>query len=386
VPIGWASPRSGRQRIALVELARAAAANRPQNPSLALALGVALGGAGLLADAVAALTDGCRRFPSNQSLHRELAEALSRTGDIEAALALARDWSGSPWGPHFAFKLLRRHGRLDEAVRFEAAVAASFPADPDLLEARAERVRTRPETLLKLAEEVLSVDPTAMHAVHYKAVALAQLGRDEEAAEMMGLDRFLSVATLQAGQGFESEESFRQSLAKEILGNPTLHPDPVGHASQGGLRTRNFPLESDRAAPALIAAIRGAVSDYADSLRGHHPFIESRPERATFSPWALVFPAGGRQRLHQHPGRWLTGIFYVSVPEDGSGRRAPSPGAIRIGGLPDWAGVEPPWPVLTIAPKPGMLLLFPSSVPHETVPNGAAGERISVAFDVAAES
>jgi uncharacterized protein (TIGR02466 family) len=167
------------------------------------------------------------------------------------------------------------------------------------------------------------------------------------------------------------------------LGNPTLHADPVGYASRGGLRTRTFPLESDHAAPALLGAIRTAVSAYSDGLSGEHPFVKGRPERATFTPWALVFPAGGHQRLHHHPGRWLTGVYYVSAAGRAGAPDASAAGAIRIGGLPDWAGVEPPWPVLTMSPKPGMLLLFPSSVPHETVPNGAAGDRISVAFDVA---
>jgi len=369
----------------LVGLARAAAESRPQNPSLALALGVTLGGASMLAEAVAVLTDAGRRFPSDEALHEALAEALSRAGDIEAALGLARAWAGSPWGPRFAFKLLRRQGRPAEAAQLESAIAASFPADPDLLEARAERARSSPEALLRAAEEVLSVDPAAMHAVYYKAVALAQLGRGEAAAELMGIGRFLSIASLPPGDAFGSEAAFRETLAKEIRGNPTLHADPVGHASRGGLRTRNFPLEGDRAAPELINAIRRAVSTYADGLFGDHPFVMARPARATFTPWALVFPTDGHQRLHHHPGRWLTGVYYVSVPQSECGLDAPAAGAIRVGGLPDWAGVKPPWPILTITPEPGMLLLFPSSVPHETVPNGIAGDRISVAFEVAAE-
>ncbi|HEY0412577.1 MAG TPA: putative 2OG-Fe(II) oxygenase [Allosphingosinicella sp.] len=385
MPIRWASPRSAKQHIALAALARIAAENSPDNPSLALALGGALGGAGLLTEAISSLTQACRHFPSHEALHEALAEALSRSGDIEGALGVARARAGSPWAPLFAFKLLTRQGRLAEAAPFEARVAASSPADPDLLEARATRARGSPDELLKVAEEVLSADPTAMHAVYYRAVALAQLGQDGAASELMGIDRFLSVETLAAPDGFGSDPAFRQSLAEEILGNETLHPDPIGHASRGGLRTRTFPSESDRAAVALIGAIRNAVSTYADAICGTHPFVAARPKRATFTPWALVFPAGGHQRLHHHPGRWLTGVYYVSVAEGRAGLDAASPGAIRIGGLPPGAGVEPPWPVLTIHPEPGMLLLFPSFVPHETVPNGGECRRISVAFDVAAQ-
>jgi hypothetical protein len=222
-----------------------------------------------------------------------------------------------------------------------------------------------------------------MHAVYYKAVALAQLGKPHAAAELMGIDRFLSIATLGAPEASGSDEAFRQALADEITGNATLHADPVGHASRGGFRTRTFPADTDRAAPALVTALRDAVCAYADGIRGDHPFVAARPERATFTAWALVFPAGGHQRLHHHPGRWLTGVYYVSVGEAAPGPEGASPGAIRIGGLPGWAGVEPAWPIRTILPEPGMLLLFPSFIPHETVPNAGACRRISVAFDVA---
>ena len=109
-----------------------------------------------------------------------------------------------------------------------------------------------------------------------------------------------------------------------------------------------------------------------------------RPARATLTPWALLFRGAGHQQPHHHPGCWMTGVYYVSARCDVPRPDSPGPGVIRIGRLPAWAGVEPPWPVLDIEPTPGTLLLFPSYVPHETLPPGDEAERISVAFDVAA--
>jgi hypothetical protein len=90
-----------------------------------------------------------------------------------------------------------------------------------------------------------------------------------------------------------------------------------------------------------------------------------------------VLRGRGHQRLHHHPRPWLTGVYYVAAPGG-----SPPPGAIRIGPLPAWAGVDPPWPVRDIAPEPGTLLLFPSFFPHETLPTESDPERVSVAFDV----
>lgn len=379
----WATPRTPSHRLAAVALARSAVAGAPDHPSPLLALARALAGAGELEEAASSLGRACARWPDHEPLHEELAHVLARLGDVEGALACARG-RDSPWAAAFAFKLLVRQGRRAEAEPLETAVAALKPADPDLLNARVRRTRDDPEAILRLCEEALSHDPGAAHALHYKAVALAQLGRGDEAAELMGLDRFLRIAPLPAPPGFGGEEAFRESVRGEILAAPGLHRDPAGHATRSGLRTRTFPAAGDRAAPALIGAIRTAIGAYADALAGDHPFVRSRPARATLTQWALVFRGAGHQLPHHHPGCWLTGVYYVSARRDSGRPDAPPPGVIRLGGLPDWAGVAPPWGVIEVEPVPGTLLLFPSFVPHETVPPGDGAERISVAFDVAA--
>ncbi|MEA3052871.1 MAG: hypothetical protein QOG72_1774 [Sphingomonadales bacterium] len=381
-PIRWASPRTPRHQLAAVELARSAVAAAPGNPSAHLVLARALGGSGQLEEAASSLGEACRRFPDEEPLHEELAQVLGRLGDVEGALARARARS-APWATAFAFKLLVRHGRRDEAEPLEAEFASLRPADSDLLEARVKRARDDPERLLRLCDEMLGRDPAAAHALHYKAVALAQLGRGEESAALMGIDRFLRLAPLPAPPGFGGEEAFRDAVREEILANPTLHRDPAGHATRSGLRTRFFPVAGDRAATALVAAIKAALGAYAEDLAGDHPFVRARPARAIFTPWALLFRGAGHQLPHHHPGCWVTGVYYVSARFEPPRPGAPSPGLLRIGMLPAWAGVEPPWPVLEIEPRPGTLLLFPSFVPHETVPPGDGAERISVAFDVA---
>lgn len=383
--IRWATPATPAHRLAAVALARSALARAPDNVSLHLALARALAGAGELAEAESVLRRASDGLPDQEALFEELAFVLACRGEVEAALDCARSRE-APWAAPFVFKLLVRQGRRDETGPLEAKVAAARPADPDLLESRAKRSRDDPAKLLQLSEEVLVHEAGAAHALYYKAVALAQLGRGAEASALMGLDRFLEIARLPAPAGFGGEEAFREAVRGEILANPSLHRDPAGHATRFGLRTGHFPAAGDRAAPALVGAIRAAVEAYVAGLSGDHPFVRARPPRATMTQWALVFRGAGHQLAHHHPGCWLTGVYYVSARRDGGGPGRSFPGAIRLGGLPDWAGASPPWPVLEIEPVPGTLLLFPSFVPHETVPPGEEAERISVAFDVTAAS
>lgn len=359
-------------------MAEAAARARPDAPGVQLAWASALEGAGQADSALDRLGAACGRFPSDEALASAFASALTRTGRIEAGLDQVALWPDAAWARKLEFRLLMRAARFDRLEEREAALAQADPADPDLLEYRALKWRGRPEALLRACEDVLVHDPAAMHALYHKALALVQLGRDEEAAGTMGLDRFLHVMPLGAPPPFEDEPSFRAGLETEIVANPTLHSDPAGHATRAGRRTLTFPLPGDPAGASLIAAIKDRVADYAAGLAGDHPFVAARPDRATLKSWALVFDSKGHQVLHHHPGPWLTGVYYVTAPQGGL-----RPGALRIGSLPAWLGRPPPWRTIDLAPEPGTLVLFPSFVPHETLPTGSDEIRISVAFDVA---
>ncbi len=374
----WASVPTPSHRLALLQLAETAEGERPGSPAIQAALAGALEGLGRQDEALDRMTAACARFPDEEKLHLDLASALAKAGRIEAALDQARRWQGRRWATKLEFRLLSRTGRTELLAEREGALADADPADPDLLDYRALRWRGTPDALLKGCDEALAADPAAMYAVHHKAVALALLGDGEAAARLMALDRFVHVCDLPPPEPFATREALNGELREAILANPTLHADPAGHATRQGQRTAAFPLPGDRAGPALVAAIKRQVADYAASLAGDHPFVAARPTEARFTAWALVFRGGGHQALHFHPGPWLTGVYYVAAPE-GSER----PGALRVGGLPGWTAASPPWPVIDVEPVPGRLILFPSYVPHETLPTGSDQTRISVAFDVA---
>jgi hypothetical protein len=370
----WTSAPSPDHRLAALALAHKAVADFPGNAPLRRTLGQSLAATGQTDEAIACLTEARERFPDDQPILQALSEILARADRVDEALELASRHYAAPWAGPFAFKLLTRQGRFKEAALFEPAIAAVQPADPDLLERRAARVRHDPMALLHLCDATLDHDPIALHAIYYKAIALAQLGRADEAAALMALDRFVHVVRLPP-----PSDAGNDDVAAEILANPTLRPDLTGHATRNGLRTDRLPVAGDRAVVALLGTIKAQITQYAAALSGSHAFVFARPDVATFTPWALVLGTLGHQQLHIHPGRWLTGVYYVTAPG-----ASPRPGAIRIGVLPDWAGVEPPWEVRELQPEPGTLVLFPSYVPHDTIPTGSEDDRISIAFDVAA--
>lgn len=133
----------------------------------------------------------------------------------------------------------------------------------------------------------------------------------------------------------------------------------------------------------LRAAVARAVERHVGQLPPRdaaHPTLRHRRDRPVrFSgSWSVRLMAAGHHANHVHPSGWLSSALYVAVPEPGEGKSGwlalgEPPGDLNLG-LSARRFVEP---------KPGRLVLFPSTMWHGTLPF-AAGERLSVAFDVAA--
>ena len=167
-----------------------------------------------------------------------------------------------------------------------------------------------------------------------------------------------------------------------------LHAARVYYFEQsvrGGTQT-DGPLFSrlDPEIRALRAACVGAVEAYIAQLPppSPHPMLRvprDRPVRFSGS-WSVRLEATGRHDNHVHPQGWISSAFYVALPtaeERGAGQA----GWLTLGQPPAELGIDLP-PLRVVEPKPGRLVLFPSTKWHGTVPF-ARGERLTVAFDVA---
>lgn len=141
---------------------------------------------------------------------------------------------------------------------------------------------------------------------------------------------------------------------------------------------------------ALLAALQAAVDRHVAELVGaaqgdiadRDPWLAARPRRARLGPWGLIQKSGDYEDWHMHRGGWLSGVYYVRVPEPFS-TAGDGAGCIEFGPPPSVAeaGAAPHGP-LRIAPHEGLLLLSPSHHHHRTIPFVSARRRISCAFDV----
>lgn len=88
------------------------------------------------------------------------------------------------------------------------------------------------------------------------------------------------------------------------------------------------------------------------------------------SGWGVILKQGGYQKKHTHTEAELSGVLYLEVPKEDKDRD--EDGCLIFTG----------YNKKIVKPKPGMMVIFPSYLPHETKPYNQDSERICIAFNI----
>ena len=132
---------------------------------------------------------------------------------------------------------------------------------------------------------------------------------------------------------------------------------------------------------AIVSAVEQYVAELPPTVTGH-PLLGLRRDRPVrfAGSWSVRLRDAGYHVSHVHPQGWISSALYVALPE-ARGATAPRAGWLSLGAPPP-SLLPAPLEARYIEPAPGRLVLFPSWMWHGTIPF-AAGERLTVAFDVA---
>ncbi len=114
--------------------------------------------------------------------------------------------------------------------------------------------------------------------------------------------------------------------------------------------------------------------------------------RWSLQGWANVNRLGDYHDPHNHPYAYLSGTYYVRVPEsraaDLRNRSDVRPGcitfydprgAVNMTAIKDDLQIDPEF---TVAPSPGSILMWPAFLMHFVHPNLSDDPRISISFNV----
>jgi len=295
------------------------------------------------------------------------------TGDDMALinLALARRRCGDTGGAADA---------VEQAVRINPANARAV-ADY----ANIEMELGRCDSALRRCADFLARYPGERLVLSTYIYALADAGQGDKSATIQGLDELITIVDCAAPTGFDDIAGFNRRLADFIATHPSLVTDPLRKSTTGGAQTGELNPAEDPIVAAFVdvidTAIQKTVARWQRLGCGDHPVMAYAAERRTLRMWGAVLEPGGFQLPHTHPLGWISGVYYVRVPE-GMRNDNPEAGVLEFGMPPEHFYFTSHPQLRCVEPVEGRLVLFPSYCFHRTLPFAADGKRISVAFDV----
>lgn len=347
---------------------------------------------GHTADAIHAYRRAVGADAAFAEAHYNLGIALQETGAPEDAIrcyekALATDpgHAGAQMNVGVALAGL---GRTDDAVAaYERAIAIAPAYDKawtnlgDLYLAQG-----RAEDAVAVAERFLEGSPGNISGLAFKAIALNEADRPADARALNDFDRLLRAAPIAAPEGFADVDAFNAALAEHVLGHPSLAYAPASHATRFGRHSGELLVAPLGPMTAFEAAVGDAVEAYRSAVPPDpdHPYLARRPAKVGLSVWGVAMNSHGHQVAHIHPSAWLSGVYYVRLPDAIAAGDAAHAGWIEFGRPPEDFHAERAPEVRLVRPEEGLMILFPSYLYHRTVPFESDQVRISIAFDVLA--
>jgi uncharacterized protein (TIGR02466 family) len=97
--------------------------------------------------------------------------------------------------------------------------------------------------------------------------------------------------------------------------------------------------------------------------------------------WANINPPGAYHPTHNHPNNYLSGVYYVAVPESGSRIVFQDPRPLMIMPKPRQFTRQTA-NAADAESRPGRLLIFPAWLRHSVPANDGQTERISISFNL----
>jgi tetratricopeptide (TPR) repeat protein len=323
--------------------------------------------------------------PLNLGLWRELIGAKITAERYEDALE-AIEKGRAAAGAHLLFDVyeaasLSELGRLDAADRLFTGIGPIADHTVTVHHLRHLLRVGRADAAARLAEPWMAT-PQAAAIWPYLSLAW-RLREDPRWHWLEGDPKLVGIYDVPMSEGA------LQALAGRLRALHTTTAHPLDQSLRGGTQT-DGPLFSRAGSEiralrkAIVESVEAHVAQLPPAAPSHPTLALPRDKPIRFSgSWSVRLVDGGHHVSHTHPGGWFSSAFYVSLPGEDE-RGAPPAGWLALGEPPPELGLGLP-PVRLVEPKPGRLVLFPSTMWHSTRPFGA-GERLTVAFDVALPS
>src|SRR5262249_47540603 len=139
--------------------------------------------------------------------------------------------------------------------------------------------------------------------------------------------------------GFRDIADLNRALAQELRADARLIWEPLGRTTRGGQQAGNLLELPTPALRSFLGSLRLAldryIADLGVALDTRHPFDRNRPASYGIDIWSTILRAGGHQDAHIHTSGWLSGVYYVQLPDAMGMSVVDNAGWIEFGRPPD---------------------------------------------------
>jgi len=124
---------------------------------------------------------------------------------------------------------------------------------------------------------------------------------------------------------------------------------------------------------------------FIDAVLENVPTLVNKPltERKIYT-WVNINRNNNYNQRHTHldTNCFLSGVYYVKVPENSGNIRFYDPRGALIQGMPEHDYYHNGFAYHYLEPQEDMVIYFPSWLEHDVEPNESNKERVSIAFNV----
>lgn len=320
--------------------------------------------------------------PEQAALRRLLVSIRLEARDLEGAAAAVQA-AMRQFGEAGPFSMLAAHV-ASEAGNIAQADACFAKCSPDGVGEVAQWVRHliragRPETAEQVMQSWEARDPENF-LWPYRALAWRLLA-DPRGAWLEGDPKLVGVYDLADAIGDIP------ALVEHIGSLHVASAAPLDQSVRGGTQTDgNLLIRDEAPIRALRALILQTVNQHIAQLPppedGHPTLLSRRDPVRLAGSWSVRLRDAGFHTDHVHSQGWVSSALYLALPDPApSGERSDRhAGWLTLGECRDL--VPGMTPLRLVEPRPGRLVLFPSTMWHGTRAF-PAGERLTVAFDIA---
>ena len=179
------------------------------------------------------------------------------------------------------------------------------------------------------------------------------------------------------------DNKFKKSLL-DLIENKNLEFMSQSLLRNGSQSAGNLFLNESMIIRKLKILIEKKINDFRNfytlkSLNEENNFLTKWPDNAHLYGWAISIKSGGNLKPHIHKEAWISGSIYLSLPEikdDESGKLS-----VGMHGA-NYPKNKKEFKSKIIPIVEGDIVMFPSSLFHETIPFKSNKNRISFAFDL----